>query len=189
MPSASYTPPTRTPLGWGTKGAGLRLPCSGSLAKGHSGDNFFVNFLSKGACFWYVKIRNGALYFYLGGSNGHSPAQPHITLVLGSRSLSPVALVPNPCELCVAGRDEMTCRSPQRGPCDGPATAQASLFPVVALNTSLNFCANDATPVPVTENQGFTLWHYVSSYHPCSSSLGKQNQKHLHNNRPKIIYG
>lgn len=105
----------------------------------------------------------------------------------GSRSLSPVALVPNPCELCVAGRGDL--QSPQRGPCDGPATAQASLFPVVALNTSLNFCANDTTPVPVTENQGFTLWHYVSSYHPCSSSLEKQNQKHLHNNRPKIIYG
>lgn len=55
---------------------------------------------------------------------------------------------------CV-GLAEVTCRAHSMASVLGPAPEQASFFSVVALNTSLNFCANDTTPLPVTENQGF----------------------------------
>lgn len=153
-----------------------------SLAKGHSGDTKFLAISgSKGACFCTSQSEMVPVIFPLGGSNDHSPAQPQLILVLWV-SVSPAVLVPNPCELCVLA--ELTCRA-HRAPVLGPVAAQASLFSVVALNTSLSFCANDTIPLPVTENQGFTLCQEVSSYHPRSCFSRKQNQKHIHNNPPK----
>lgn len=120
---------------------------------------FFSNFLSKGACFRMSQSELVPCIFPLGGSNDHSPAQPHIMLVLGV-SVSPAVLVPSPCELCVAGRGDL--QTPQCGPCAGPicSTSQPLLCCGFKYLLELLCKWHDSSN---SENQGFTLCQFLSS--------------------------
>lgn len=153
--------------------------CFGSLAKGHSGDTCFLAIsCPKGHAFVCHNQNWCPVFFHLEGVMTIPQHSLTSCWCWGSRSPQLCWCQAHVSSVCLA---EVTCRPHSVAPVLGPSAAQASLCSVVALNTSLNFCANDMIPLTLR----IKALPCVSSYHPFSSSLRKQNQNHIHNNPPE----